>query len=192
MHASPVTPKGRQRRTALLAALEQLLRDRPLTAIDVRDLTEQAGVSRSAFYVYFPSKEAAVEALLWEIYDEMVASADRFFRGGAPAYDVLEESLEHVAQLWADHRHLLRAMLAAAAVDPRAAATWESWRTAWVERIAETIASERRLGAAPDGPPAADLAAVLIGMNIDTFSRPGPPPLAALTTVWVTSIYGGS
>lgn len=192
MSVSPATPKGRQRRDALLTALGTLLRERPLSEIDVRELTERAGVSRSAFYVYFPSKEAAVEALLWDIYDEMVVAVRPFLEGGKPPRATLERGIGDVATQWRRHEHLLAAMRLAATTDPAAAATWEAWRAEWIEITARTIELERRAGAAPDGPPAEDLAAVLIGMNIDAFSRPGPPPLSAMVTVWVNAIYGGA
>lgn len=185
-----ITARGAERRAAILEALERLLRERPLAGIDVAELSAEAGMTRSGFYFYFPTKEAAVQALLWEIYDEMIASAGVFFAGDAPGRPQLEAVLARVASHWATHEHLLAAMIAAAATDPRAAAAWEEWTGAWVDRVAATIDAERARGVAPDGPDAHALAGVLIGTNILAFSRPGPPPLDALVSTWMGAIYG--
>ncbi|WP_354701785.1 HTH-type transcriptional regulator EthR [Paraconexibacter sp. AEG42_29] len=190
MSAQPTTVRGQERRGAILEALERLLRDRPLASIDVAQLSAEAGMTRSGFYFYFPTKEAAIEVLLGDLYEEMVGFAAPFFDGDAPPSVELHEALGHVAALWATHEHLLGAMVTAASTDPRAGATWDAWTAAWVERVATTIAAERRRGVAPDGPDPQELAQVLIGMNIHAFQQPGPAPLDALTAVWSNAIYG--
>ena len=48
--------RGDRRREDLLEALETQLRTRSLTEVSVAELTEAAGVTRSAFYFYFDSK----------------------------------------------------------------------------------------------------------------------------------------
>jgi AcrR family transcriptional regulator len=187
----PTTARGQERRGAVLEALDRLLRERPLAAIDVAQLSAEAGMTRSGFYFYFPTKEAAVEALLWDVFDAMNASAEVFFAGESPTRAQLEEALTHVAGLWATHNHLLDAMLAAATTDPGTRASWAAWIAAWVERVAATIERERARGLAPDGPDPHALASVLIGMNVHAFQQPGPPPLDALTAAWINTIYGG-
>lgn len=190
MNAQPTTVRGQERRGAILEALERLLRDRPLAAIDVAQLSAEAGMTRSGFYFYFPTKEAAVEALLWDLYEEMAGFAGTFLDGDGPPHIELRDALGHVAELWATHEHLLGAMVTAAGTDARVRTTWDAWTTAWVDRVAGTITSERRHGHAPDGPDPQELGRVLIGMNIHTFQQPGPPPLDALATIWNNAIYG--
>ena len=58
------SPRGDRRREALLAALDDRLKTTALDDISVADLTESAGITRSAFYFYFDSKAAAVGVLL--------------------------------------------------------------------------------------------------------------------------------
>jgi TetR/AcrR family transcriptional regulator, ethionamide resistance regulator len=186
----PATVRGQERRTAVLDALERLLRDRPLAAVDVAQLSAEAGLTRSGFYFYFPTKEAAVEALLWDVFEQMGEAAAGFLDGDGPPAAVVERSLRGVAELWERHEHLLAAMLVASATDAGAAAAWERWLAAWVERVARAVEEQRAAGRAPAGPPAHDLAGVLIGMNVHAFSRPGPPPLEALVHTWQTTIYG--
>ena len=45
--------KGERTKEALAAALEDLLRERPLGKIHVRDITDRAGVDRQTFYYHF-------------------------------------------------------------------------------------------------------------------------------------------
>ncbi|MBB1058686.1 TetR/AcrR family transcriptional regulator, partial [Dietzia sp. B19] len=50
------SPRGDRRREALLAELDRQLRTTKLDDISVADLTDAAGITRSAFYFYFDSK----------------------------------------------------------------------------------------------------------------------------------------
>ena len=77
----PGPKSGDERRTALLTALEDLLESRPLAQIGVADISRAAGVTRSAFYFYFPSKAAAVAALLADFHEQMLDRGRRLVRG---------------------------------------------------------------------------------------------------------------
>lgn len=56
--------KGDATERAILDTAERLLADVPLADISVADLARGAGISRSAFYFYFGSKNDVVLALL--------------------------------------------------------------------------------------------------------------------------------
>src|ERR1700689_2715879 len=62
---------GDERERAIMQTAEQLLEEPSLSEISVDDLARGAGISRSAFYFYFPSKAAVVLTLV----DRMVAEA---------------------------------------------------------------------------------------------------------------------
>src|ERR1700727_3137860 len=55
---------GDEREQAILQTAERLLAERSLGETSVDDLTQGAGLSRSAFYFYFPSKDAVVLTLV--------------------------------------------------------------------------------------------------------------------------------
>src|SRR5882757_2697475 len=75
---------GDNRELAILATAERLLAERPLQEISIDDLTRPLGISRPAFYFYFPSKDAVLLALL----DRVVATAfDAASRNYAPNND---------------------------------------------------------------------------------------------------------
>ena len=50
-------------------ALQELLEERPLTKISVKDITEQCELSRNAFYYHFKDK---YELINWIFYDDMI------------------------------------------------------------------------------------------------------------------------
>src|SRR5260370_3035227 len=66
---------------AILAAAEQLLSERPLSALSVADISKAAGVSRQSFYVHFSSKMAVIAECLRRLSDEVLAAVDPFLSG---------------------------------------------------------------------------------------------------------------
>lgn len=189
--------KGDQRRLQLLSALDALLQERTLDAVNVADISERAGVSRSAFYFYFDNKAVAVAALLNRMNEqaEFVASAllevegtprERFEQQIRGAVDVLEK-----------HRYLYRAMLEARQLDASVRDVWDADRNSFVSPIAELIEAERVAGNAPPGPDSRALATILLDLNDRSLERlalgdplPVEERIDALVTVWVRTIYG--
>ena len=54
-------------------ALKELLQERPLTKISVKDITEQCELSRNAFYYHFKDK---YELINWIFYDDMIRNVN--------------------------------------------------------------------------------------------------------------------
>ena len=54
--STPTSPRGDRRREAILAALDERLRTTALDDISVADLTDAAGITRSAFYFFSESR----------------------------------------------------------------------------------------------------------------------------------------
>ena len=55
--------KSDLRRTAILESLDHHLRESGFDGLNIADVARRAGVTRSAFYIYFENKAAAVAAL---------------------------------------------------------------------------------------------------------------------------------
>lgn len=192
--------KGDRRRGAILDAVEELLAERPISALAVDHIAARAGISRSGFYFYFESKYAALSAALGDVWEEMMLAADAFFAGvDAPPSTWAGEAVDSVTALWGRHATLLGGMVEAAASDPGARAVWDAWIDRFVVAIAERIAAERAAGRAPAGPPdAADLARALMLLNervlYDAHRRDAPPDqparaAQALTGIWLASVW---
>lgn len=194
--------RGDVRRTALLESLDQLLLERShddggsLDSINIAEISRRAGVTRSAFYFYFENKQAAVAALMGELYDEVFAASDELLGDGSSS-DNIAAMIRGLFDSWAHHEHLFRAMLDARATSPAVRALWDADRQSFVEPIAALITAERTAGRAPQGVAAESLASVLLELNdrmLERLSLDGPavrPTLeGAVVEIWLRSIYG--
>ncbi len=190
--------RGDQRRSALLRSLDEHLLDSSLESVNIADIARAAGVTRSAFYFYFENKQAAVAALVADMYDEAVAATALLGGSGAPA-DNIEATIRALFGAWERHQHIYRAMLDARATSAPVREMWDSDRSSFVPLVAEVIEAERTAGRAPAGPDASDLATVLLELNdraLERLARGDGLSREALTDtvvhVWLSSIYGSA
>lgn len=191
------SPRGDRRRAALLDALSDLLAGQePLDAISIADITEQAGVTRSAFYFYFENKAAAVAAAAEDLFREVLDAADVLV-GELPPQERVAATVRALYDAWARHAHLFRAMLDARSTSPSVRAMWEAERQRFVAPVAAMLEAERAAGRAPQGADATALVTVLLDVNEVMLERLalGTPLeheqlLAAVTAVWLGALYG--
>lgn len=191
--------RGDQRRIALLRALDELLQDGTLEAINIAEISRRAGVTRSAFYFYFENKAAAVASLMTEMYDEAFVAAQCLLDESRPPRERIEGTIRGLFAAWEAHQHLYRAMLDARHSNAAVREFWEDDRESFVEPVASMIAAERAAGRAPDGPPAHALAAVLLELNdrsLEQLAAGDPLPAderaEVLVTIWLRTIYGSA
>lgn len=190
--------RGDERRGALLAALDELLRDNggELEPINIAEISRRAGVTRSAFYFYFENKAAAVAATLEQTYEELFTVNDVLVGPGEPA-DRIERAIRGLVEFLDRHRHLYRAVLEARSSSPAVRDMWESDRQAFIPSIAAMITGERAAGRAPLGGDATALADVLLLLNERLLERltlgadlDRERYIESVVTVWLRSIYG--
>ncbi|MEU4679191.1 TetR/AcrR family transcriptional regulator [Micromonospora sp. NPDC023737] len=190
---------GDQRELAILATAERLMTERPFAEISIDDLARGAGISRPAFYFYFPSKDAVLLTLL----DRVTAEAD------AAAGDAFDRMADDPRSRWGDligrfhdtfraHKAVVLACAQARGANAEVRELWSAVLEHWVRCTQAAIEAERRRGAAPDGLPARDLAIALNSMNervmYATFASDGPAVAApdvvdVLLDVWLAAIY---
>jgi AcrR family transcriptional regulator len=192
-------PSGDERQRAIVEAFEGLLQTRPMADIAIDEIAAGAAISRSAFYFYFPSKQA----VLLELLDRMVSEVDeRLAAIGVPLDDPAawwRESIGVFVAVFGAHRAVTVTLAEARATVPELRDEWARRSTRWVELTASTIVAERRKGRAREivDPRATSIA--LNAMNervlVASFGAE-QPALAAddvldvLTDVWCTTIYG--
>ncbi|WP_231743405.1 TetR/AcrR family transcriptional regulator [Mycobacterium sp. GA-2829] len=189
--------RGDRRRDAILDALDRWLQQSSLETVNIAEVAQQAGVSRSAFYFYFENKAAAVAALTERILDETHAVTRALTRGpGAPRSRV-DAMLAGLFDLCERHRHLFLAMLEVRGSSPTVRSIWDDARESFVDDIADMIRAERAVGAAPEGVDPRVLAAVLLELNdrmLERLTIGGPLSADQLrqgaAAVWLSSIYG--
>ncbi|TDC37123.1 TetR/AcrR family transcriptional regulator [Micromonospora sp. 15K316] len=190
---------GDQRELAILSTAERLMTERPFAEISIDDLAQGAGISRPAFYFYFPSKDAVLLTLLDRVTAEADAAAGDAL--GRMADDPRARWRELIGRFHDTFRAHKAVVLACAQVRGTNAEVRELWAAVlehWVRCAQTAIEAERRRGAAPDGLPARDLAIALNSMNervmYATFAADGPavpePDVVdVLLDVWLSAIY---
>jgi AcrR family transcriptional regulator len=195
--------RGEARRAALLRGLEQLLESRSLANVGVNDITKAAGVTRSAFYFYFPTKAAAVAALLEDIYEELLEATGRWH--SAPAGDSqaqLEQGFDALLAYLRAHPTLITAIFDAAGADAEVREMWRRGIDELAARVAQKITEERAAGRARKGADAATIGQALVAMNermlelearaLTEGAKPSATLRDALLEIWRREIYGAA
>lgn len=192
--------KGDRTAQAILDTAERLLHARPLDDIAVDELASGAGISRSAFYFHFSSREAVLHALASRVLDALYESATLWLRRGSESPEAsIRRALGATLSLWRRHGPVLRAAVRARDRDPLMRDFWAEVARRFVDATAEQITIEREAGVAPPGPDARSMAAALVSMNEQAFQNRSRARRSAardrelvdtLTVIWVRAIYG--
>ena len=169
--STPTSPRGDRRREAILAALDERLRTTALDDISVADLTDAAGITRSAFYFYFESKAAAVTMLLVVVNTEALKATEMIIRGEGEFRTRVIEALELLTDRVLQNAHIYRALLTARTQHEPTREVWDAGRKTMAATIAEFITAEREACRAPEGADAALLAEGLIHINETVLER---------------------
>ncbi|MEU5567479.1 TetR/AcrR family transcriptional regulator [Micromonospora musae] len=190
---------GDQRELAILATAERLMTGRPFAEISIDDLARGAGISRPAFYFYFPSKDAVLLTLLDRVTEEADAAAGTVLdRVAEDPRTRWRELISRFHDTFRAHRAVVLACAQARATNPEVRELWAAVLERWVRCTETTIEAERRRGAAPDGLAARDLAVALNSMNerVTYATLAGDAPAVAeadvvdvLLDVWLSAIY---
>ena len=191
------SPRGDKRREAILAALDERLKTTALDDISVADLTEAAGITRSAFYFYFDSKAAAVSMLLVVINKEAGEAIDEIVTGEGAFRQRVHAGLDRLVARVLQVEHIYRALLTARTQHEPTREMWDAGRRYNAEPVADFIRAERDAGRAPEGADAQALAEGLMQLNQLVLERvvyepdePRDTLLAITTDMWVRTIYG--
>ncbi|MCF6387019.1 TetR/AcrR family transcriptional regulator [Mycobacterium sp. MBM] len=182
-----------ERREAILDALDGWLRGHSLDAVNIAEITAQAGVTRSAFYFYFENKAAAVAALMERLVTEIFEVNDEFTTGAGSPHDRVHTMLNGLFDSSDRYRHVFGAMLEARGSSATVRKIWDDARDAFTPSVTELIRAER-----PTGSPEPEvLAAVLLEFNdrmLERFISGGQLTREQLidgaAAVWLSTIYG--
>lgn len=187
--------KGDQREARILEATRALLGERSAGDLTVDAIAKAAGVTRTAFYFYFPTKHAVVAALLAELWDDFGASHGWFASSG-PDRAGLREQHRIVAEVWQRHKEIL--VCARGSVEYEPVLEWaDRLHERFVAGVAGKIDRDRDAGLAPDGVPAEALAAMVWDVRDARFRAMTELPeaereraLDELTEVVLRMLYG--
>jgi TetR/AcrR family transcriptional regulator, ethionamide resistance regulator len=191
--------KGDRREQALLDALELLLAEQPVARLSVDQIAGEAGLSRTAFYFYFSSKEGAVMRLversvaaIWQVPDSWLLDSE------ADPVDSLDRSLAETVRVWTEHGAVVGAVVEAASYDRE---LWEFWRRTlegFIDAAAERIARDQKVGRTRPGLDPRATAEALCWMNerylYAALAADGTPSRAdevhkTLLGIWLRVLY---
>jgi AcrR family transcriptional regulator len=190
--------KGDQRRERILEVVRDLLGSQPFEEISIAEITRRAEVTRPGFYFYFPTKGAAVAALMEGLFPEFMAAAAVWYEHRAEDQrDALRQGMEATVALWRRHPGELLGMLQAAHSDPAAHVLWDRWVAAFTARALPTVTADlgsRRSDADPQALTTFLVDATFAAMQRDVRSivatgQPTPGLVDTITRVWAQSLY---
>src|SRR4051794_38284750 len=88
---------------AVRATLVEMLAERAFKDVTVDELAKRAGLSRTAFYFYYPDKNEVLKEAANTAAAEVYAEADRWWHGEGRPEDLVREALEGIAGVYCDH-----------------------------------------------------------------------------------------
>lgn len=106
-------------RAALMAAASVLISEQGVAAVTPRAVGERAGLARSSFYDYFPSKDDLLAAIAIEAFEEWAAELDSVIAAAAPGRARLHAYVEATIRMAADGKHDLATELQQAELSPK-------------------------------------------------------------------------
>ncbi|MDF0529670.1 TetR/AcrR family transcriptional regulator [Tsukamurella sp. 8F] len=148
---------------AVFDATEKLLAETSLQELTVAQILENAKLSRANFYHYFPNKYSVVVALLSKLVGQSYSEAAPWDSApGRIRVHTMGETLARTLDMWSAHGPMIFAVIEHMHTQPTIAEAWRYTFARFVDSVAEQIAHERAVGAAPAGSDARMLAYLLV------------------------------
>lgn len=156
--------KGDQREAAIVDATRRLLATKSVDELTVDAIAKAAGVSRTAFYFYFPTKQAVVAALLDGLWDQFGGTYGWLSTTGIDRAALLEHH-RLVADVWREHLPVLSCTTGPSLDYPPLLDWADRARDRFVNGLAVKILRDRAAGVAPDGVDAHALAQMVFDLR---------------------------
>jgi AcrR family transcriptional regulator len=99
-----------RRRQALINAAQQLIAQNGIASLTVLDVTDLADMAVGSFYTYFPSKEALLEAAIWEDMEGLGQPDPNWAQGGISPNQLQGVQLLRTLKFFEEHRALMQAV----------------------------------------------------------------------------------
>jgi TetR/AcrR family transcriptional regulator, ethionamide resistance regulator len=176
-------------------ALTELLAERPFKDVTVDELARRGGLSRTAFYFYYPDKNEVLKEAAETAAAEVYAEADRWWHGEGPPEQLVRKALAGITAVYAEHADILRAAVEATTYDPEFRAFYESLIQRFVSATAEHLRREAaagRLRPLDPGPVAEALVWMAERCNYAFLlmeGRPAAEVVDSLTLIWIHALY---
>lgn len=193
-----VGAQGARTRERLLEAAREAFGERGYQATRVDDITQRAGTSHGAFYLYFANKQDIMEALADETSQSMFELAEKLqgIAAGEPGYEHLRRWISEFVDIYERNAAVVAAWIQAAD-DTRFVHLGREVLMKFAGRIAQVIqdsvTSEQRHPINP-GIAATALVAMIERFCYFWIVYGGPFPrdgsVETLTAIWYQAIFG--
>ena len=182
----------------IIAAAEELLRERPFRDLTVDEVMRRTELSRPSFYVYFRDRHQLVLRVVERLGAEMWAMSEGWFEttgAGGPAS--FREALEGIVSVWDRHGPVMHALADAATVDQDVETAHAALMQNFIDVIAKHIESE--IAAGRILPLDAKETARALSLMNDAYllaalgrKRTATPEkvVEVLSTIWMRTLYG--
>src|SRR3954447_14983350 len=179
-------------------ALTELLAERPFKDVTVDELARRGGLSRTAFYFYYPDKNEVLKEAAEAVAAEVYAEADRWWHGEGAPEQLVREALAGIARVYCDHADMLRASVEATTYDKEFRAFYDALIQRFVRATAEQLTRERDAGRLRPLDPR-PIAEALVWMAercnyafLLIEDRPQHEVVDSLTAIWIHALYPDS
>jgi AcrR family transcriptional regulator len=179
-------------REQILDVARRELKAKPFRDLSVDELMQATGLSRTAFYRYFPDREAVLVDLLEEVWGALAEARDVESAGEDLA---TAASMAGLSQLLEDNRGVLKAIADAAPGDEDVETTYRAFmRSYWIDDLTDRIVAAQRHGLAGGLDP--ELAGEALGwmaerMVTQTLDRDPRQVLDTIIGIIAKTIYSG-
>jgi TetR/AcrR family transcriptional regulator, ethionamide resistance regulator len=197
--------RRRQRRQdaeqEILDAASRLLRAQRFRELTVDDLMAATTQSRTAFYRFFPDRNALVVRLLYDLAEELWTMSAVWLAGSGDPLVEGRQSIERLVDVYQTHGPLLGAIHEAAALDDEVERVYQDLARRFVDATAARIERDGSAGRTIQLPDVREVATALVWMSerylAATFARPGLAgpeahtlAVETLYTIWMRTLYG--
>ncbi|OHU19170.1 TetR family transcriptional regulator [Mycobacteroides franklinii] len=131
--------KGDLREQQILDAAEGLLDSRGYFEMTVNEIAEAAGITRSALYFYFGSKQDVVTALVARTVQALRDKSEAARNDPADPETVVATALDRTLQLWLKHSVVMRAAVDLSSTIPEIDELWTGAADIFIEAIAKVL-----------------------------------------------------
>ena len=183
---------------AVRSAMLELVSSKAFKDVTVDELAREAGLSRTAFYFYYPDKNAVLRSVAEEVAAELYREADRWWHGEGPPEELVQSALEGIGSVFGSHAGILRAAVEVTAYDRDFEAFYRGLVQRFIDATAAHLAEERAAGRlrAVDPRSAAESLVWMAERCNFVFvvleGRPATQLASSLTAIWVSALYSDS
>ena len=142
--SDPPLRRGDRQRNAIVAAVRELLTEKPFAELSVSTISDRAGVARSGFYFYFDSKYAVLAHILGEVAEELEELTQDFVpRGpGETPAEFAERMVGSAAAVYAHNDPVMSACNIARGTDAEIREILDRYNEAVIDQIVPIVEAE--------------------------------------------------